>query len=109
MPLAYIWTKDKFDGPMFGGIIFGRKKHFHLRSVKLTFLFSSRKHVCWHFSRRARCEIIKTVKDSNKTIEVNNKYIRDVHWVTYLGGVYSEGGDLYTEGVLTGFQDNFIF
>ena len=28
-------------------------------------------------------------------------YIRDVKWVTYLGGVYSEG--LYAGGVLTGF------
>ena len=29
-------------------------------------------------------------------------YIGDVTWVTYLEGIYSEGGDLYTGGVLTG-------
>ena len=53
------------------------------------------------------------VKDSNKTVKVNNKYFRDVYWVTYLGGVYSGGGGggggLIYGGRFNGIEGNFIF
>ena len=38
---------------------------------------------------------------SGRRAYIQGTYIRDVNWVTYLGGVYSVG--LYTGSVLTGF------
>ena len=56
------------------------KKHFNLQPVKLTFLsfFSNIKHVFWHFSRHAKCEIcskltIKTPEYVNLTIKLKIK------------------------------------
>ena len=72
-PWSYIWTKDKFDGPIFGWSLYTRrrgegrgggvayirdKKYFNLQCVKLTFLSSFQyKARISAFSRRARCEI----------------------------------------------------
>ena len=63
-----------------GLLIFGRKdtKHFTLQSVKLFFLFSSIKHIFWHFPRRARCEIcskltVKTPEYLKLTIKLKIK------------------------------------
>ena len=69
MPLTYIRTKDKFDGPIFReliyrgrgrGLIFGRKNTSicNLLNLLLLFLFSSIKLIFWHISRRVRCEIM---------------------------------------------------
>ena len=40
---VYTWTKDKFDGPKFGGLVHGggedyirEEKYFNLQSVELT-------------------------------------------------------------------------
>ena len=43
MPWVYIQTKDKFDGPIFGGLIYRgayiwEEKDFNLQSIKLAFL-----------------------------------------------------------------------
>ena len=35
-------------------------------------------------------------------------YLRDVNWVTYLGGAYIRGGGFYMGGLLRGFYGTFI-
>ena len=93
--LGRINGQKTFDGRIFGGfgggglthedLKFGRKKHFNLQSVKLTFSFSSIKHVFRHFSRRARCEIcskftIKTPKHVKLTIKLKIKTSLTSFW-----------------------------
>ena len=55
-----ITDKGKFDGPIFWGLIFGRKNTSicNLLNLLLLFLFSSIKLIFWHISRRVRCEIM---------------------------------------------------
>ena len=69
MPWVYIQTKDKFDGPIFGGLIyrggltFGRKKTSICNLLNLPFfLFFTIKQSFWHFSRHARFEICSKLK-----------------------------------------------
>ena len=85
-------TEDKFDEPIFrgliyegraggggGGLIFGRKNNSICNFLKLLFfLFSSIKHVLRHFPRRARREIcpkltIKTPEYVKLTIKFEVK------------------------------------
>ena len=101
--LGRINGQKTFDGRIFGGfgggglthkdLKFGRKKHFNLQSVKLTFSFSSIKHVFRHFSRRARCEICSKLtylgEHNNRIlryvvfISINHKLVSDITDVFY--------------------------
>ena len=84
------WTKDKFDGSIFGWgglysgrLILGRKNTSNCNLLNLLFsLFSSIKHVFWHFLHRTRCEIcckltIKTLEYLKVNDKVKNK---DTSW-----------------------------
>ena len=51
MPWGYVRTKDKFDGPIFGGAYIGEGKNFNLQSVKVIFLsfFQYKAHISAYF------------------------------------------------------------
>ena len=73
MPWVYIRTKDKCDGPIFGGRGGGRayireEKHFNLKSVKLIFL-------CF-IQYRARISAFFTSCKMWNMFKVNNKDTR---------------------------------
>ena len=78
--------------PIFGGggeLIFGRKDTSICNLLNLLFLlFPSIKHILWHFSCRAKCEIcskltIKTPEYVKLTIKLKTKTSLMLFWPLY--------------------------
>ena len=46
--------------------------------------------------------------DGGGGVNTRMAYLRDVNWVTYLGGAYIRGGGFYMGGLLRGFYGTFI-
>ena len=93
MPWAYIPTKDKFDGPIFGqeslykGGAYIWEEICNLLNI-IFFLSSSIKHVTRHFLRRARFEVcskltIKTLEYVYVTIKFKIKTALTSFWPLY--------------------------